>query len=170
MCDIQINELCRELRQWVHLANAYLFNHWYIQHVRYEWFHMKIVIIGRNFPLGGHKDDFYHSSSKSVNGLVYCLLQIYGRAVWKLFSRFPFSSFAFLKLILYFFQLEKSLDGFSRTWIMIKQSIRVLKFVNSLRGGWLSYKCITLFIPDSGFWQDSISQGFILCNFITWKM
>lgn len=83
------------------------------------------------------------------------------------FSRFPFSSFAFLKLILYFFQLEKSLDGFSRTWIMIKQSIRVLKCVNSLRGGWLSYKCITLFIPDSWFWQDSISQGFILCNFIT---
>lgn len=157
MCDIQINELCRELRQWVHLANAYLFNHWYIiQHVRYEWFHMKIVIIGRNFPLGGHKDDFYHSSSKSENGVVYCLLQIYGRAVWKLFQG-PH----------YFFQLEKSLDGFSRTWIMIKQSIRVLKCVNSLRGGWLSYKCITLFIPDSWFWQDCISQGFILCNFIT---
>ena len=86
------------------------------------------------------------------------------------FSRSPFSSFAFLKLILYFFQLEKSLDGFSRTWIMIKQSIRVLKCVNSLRGRWLSYKCITLFIPDSWFWQESISQGFILCNFITWKM
>ena len=86
------------------------------------------------------------------------------------FSRSPFSSFAFLKLILYFFQLEKSLDGFLRTWIMIKQSIHVLKCLNSLRGGWLSYKCITLFIPDSWFWQDSISQGFILCNFITWKI
>ena len=86
------------------------------------------------------------------------------------FSRSPFSSFAFLKLILYFFQLEKSLDGFSRTWIMIKQSIRVLKCVNSLRGRWLSYKCITLFIPDSWFWQESISQGFILCNFIIWKI
>ena len=47
---------------------------------------MKIVIIGRNFPLGGHKDDFYHSSSKSENGVVYYLLQIYGRAVWKLFQ------------------------------------------------------------------------------------
>ena len=55
-------------------------------YVRFEWFHMKIVIIGRNFPLGGHKDDFYHSSSKSENGVVYCLLQIYGRAVWKLFQ------------------------------------------------------------------------------------
>ena len=73
---------------------------------------MKIVIIGRNFPLGGHKDDFYHSSSKSVNGLVYCLLQIYGRAVWKLFSRFPFSSFAFLKLILYFFSVGEKFRWF----------------------------------------------------------
>ena len=53
---------------------------------------------------------------------------------------------------------------------MIKQSICVLKCVNSLRGRWLSYKCITLFIPDSWFWEDSISQGFILCNFITWKI
>ena len=40
----------------------------------------------QNFPLGGHKDDFYHSISKSENGLVYCLLQIYGRAFWKLFQ------------------------------------------------------------------------------------
>ena len=44
------------------------------------------MIIGSNFSLGGHKDDFYHSSSKSENGVVYCLLQIYGRAVWKLFQ------------------------------------------------------------------------------------
>ena len=29
MCDIQVNEFCKELRQWVHLANAYLFNHCY---------------------------------------------------------------------------------------------------------------------------------------------
>ena len=56
----------------------------YIQHVRYEWFRMRIMIISRNFPVGVHKGDFYHSSSKSENGVVYCLLQIYGRAVWKL--------------------------------------------------------------------------------------
>ena len=29
---------------------------------------MRIVITGRNFPVGGHKGDFYHSSSKSENG------------------------------------------------------------------------------------------------------
>ena len=91
---------------------------------------MRIMIISRNFPVGGHKGDFYHSSSKSENGVVYFCFRSMAEQSGN-FVKVPILQFCLFKVYPLFFQLEKSLDGFSRTWIMRKQSICVLKCVNS---------------------------------------